>query len=265
MTTEAILHLSADQLAVAQKKIADILYTIGTVLTLINEGRDIQLELATDCVKVAEFNLAGLCRTIGVETVSSKEREQHYADLRAANLRIRDLETQLGNTVPPDAIQNAIKNIAQHLKRWWNRDGLGYVHDLEFGAYGVCHGKFSFRLNGGFPILDPDTPASDKRNDAARMDSLRERGFEIVRDDREWAIADSDASRAALIELFAKNIPSARVFMIENVNRWRADGFILTAAEVYIQKIDEILALPIPKPDDHHDHRKHSSTDSRHS
>ncbi|KUZ00505.1 MULTISPECIES: hypothetical protein [unclassified Burkholderia] len=75
---------------------------------------------------------------------------------------------------------------------------------------------------------------------------MRNRGFVIVRDDRQWAIADCDASRAALIDLFAKNIPSARVFRIENVNRWRANDFVLTAAEVYIHDLTEIIALPIP-------------------
>ncbi|KUY84476.1 hypothetical protein [Burkholderia sp. RF4-BP95] len=245
-TTEAVLHLSAGQHAVAQQKISDIFYAIGTVFTLIKEGRDIQLELATNCVKVAEFNLAGLCRAIGVETLSSSERAQHREDLRAANTRIRDLETQLGDTVSPEATQNSIKNIAQHLKSWWSRDGFGYVYDLEFGAYGVCHGKFSFRLNGDLSILDSDTPVSDKHDNAARIDSLRERGFDIVRDGREWAIADSDASRAALIDLFAKNIPSAKVFRIENVSRWHANGFVLRAAEVSIYKIAEIHELPIP-------------------
>ncbi|MGU7841644.1 hypothetical protein ACV22V_19455 [Burkholderia sp. AW33-5] len=246
MTHAATLHLSADRLEAAQTKVTDIFHAIGTVLTLIKEGPDIQLELATDCIKVAEFSLAGLCSLMGVDTFTSREREQRYLHLRAANKRIRDLETQLGNTASPEITQHAIKNIALHLKKWWNRDGFGYVHDLEFGAYGTCHGKFSFRLNAGVPTPDSDTPAFDKRNDAARIDSLRNRGFVIVRDDRQWAIADCDASRAALIDLFAKNIPSAKVFRIENVNRWRANDFVLTAAEVYIHDLTEIIALPIP-------------------
>ncbi len=119
------------------------------------------------------------------------------------------------------------------------------MHDLKFTAHGVCHGRFSCRLNGEFSILNSDTPVSDKIDKAAWVDSLRERGFELVQDDREWAIADCDANRAALLDLLAKNIPSAKVFKFENVNRWRSRGFVLTDAEVYIHKIAEILALPI--------------------
>ncbi|WP_321810121.1 hypothetical protein [Burkholderia sp. BCC1985] len=250
MTTEATLTLSADQQAVARKKISDMHHAVATILSVLKDSAEIDVELATNCIKVAEFNLADLCKALGVETFSAKEREQRYADLRAANMRIHDLETQLGSTVAPEAVQNAIKNIAQHLNKWWRSDGFGYVHDLEFGAYGVCRGKFSRSLNGTFRLLDSDTPVSDKKNKAAWLDSLRERGFDLIQDDREWALSDCDSNRAALIDLITKNIPSAKVFKFENVNRWRASGFVLTHAEVYIHKIDEILALPIANAGD---------------
>ncbi|HGO6081882.1 TPA: hypothetical protein ACK3PA_006379 [Burkholderia cenocepacia] len=246
MTTEATLTLSADQQAVARKKINDMHHAVATILSVLKESAEIDAQLATNCVKVAEFNLADLCKALGVETFSAKEREQRYADLRAANMRVHDLETQLGSTVAPEAVQHAIKNIAQHLNKWWRCDGFGYVHDLEFGAYGVCHGKFSCSLNGHFRLIDSDTPVSDERNKADWIESLRERGFELVKDDRDWAIADCDANRAALVSLITTNIPSAKVFKFENVNRWRASGFVLRHAEVYIDQLSEILTLPVP-------------------
>ncbi|HDR9026905.1 TPA: hypothetical protein QDB14_001075 [Burkholderia vietnamiensis] len=250
MTTEATLTLSVDQQAVARKKISDMHHAVATILSVLKESAEIDAELATNCVKVAEFNLADLCKALGVETDSAAERDRRYADLRAANMRVHELETQLGDTVAPEAVQHAIKNIAQHLNKWWRSDGFGYVHDLEFGAYGVCHGKFSCSLTGHFPMIDSDKPVSDKRNKAAWVDSLRERGFELVKDDRDWAIADCDINRAALVELITKNIPSAKVFKFENVNRWRASGFVLTHAEVYIHQLAEILALPVAQSEE---------------
>ncbi|WP_131753555.1 hypothetical protein [Burkholderia vietnamiensis] len=246
MTTEATLTLSADQQAVARKKISDMHHAVATILSVLKESAEIDAELTTNCVKVAEFNLADLCKALGVETFSAKEREERYADLRAANMRIHVLETQLGSTVAPEAVQHALKNISERLNRWWRNDGFGYVHDLEFGAYGVCHGKFSCSLRSAFSILDSDTPVSDKKNRASWIESVRERGFQLVQDDREWAIADCDVNRAALIDLITKNIPSAKVFKFENVNRWRASGFVLTHAEVYIHQLAEILTLPVP-------------------
>lgn len=245
MTTEPMLSLSADQQAVARQKITHMHHALSTIFSALNDGREIGADFATNCVKAAEFNLADLCKALGVEIFGEKEREQRYSELRAANLRIHDLETQIGSKMPPDAVQNAITNIAEHLNKWWLTDGFGYVHDIQFGPYGVCRGRFSCRLNGGFPILESATPVSDKENRAAWIASLRERGFELVRDDSEWALADCDANRAALIQLFAKHIPSAKICRFENFNRWRASGFILTHAEVHIDRIFEILALPI--------------------
>ncbi|WP_321967069.1 hypothetical protein [Burkholderia cepacia] len=141
-TTEATIALTADQEAVALRKMEDMHHAVNTLYSILKKGRSLDVEVATNCVKVAEFNLADLCKTLRVETFSSAEREQCYADLRAANMRIHDLETQLGCTAPPDEVQHAIKNIAERLNKWWCIDGFGYVHDVQFGSHGVCHGKF---------------------------------------------------------------------------------------------------------------------------
>lgn len=246
MTTEASLTLSADQQAVAQKKIIDLRHAVDTIYSTLKAGNPLDAGLATNCVKVAEFNLSDLCKALGVETDSAAERAQRYAELRKANLRIRDLEAQIGATLSPEATKHAIKNIAEHLNKWWRHEGFGFVHELGFGAYGVCHGNFTCSLNGSFRLIDSDTPVSDKRNKAAWIDSVRERGFELVVDDRDWAIRDCDASRQALIDLVVGRLPSATVFKFENLRRHRADGFILRHAEVYVHQLAEIMALPVP-------------------
>ncbi|PFH12727.1 hypothetical protein [Burkholderia sp. JKS000303] len=180
MTTEATLTLSADQQAVAQKKITDLHHAVGTIYSIIKDGRELDAELATNCVKVAEFNLADLCKALGVETFSAAEREQRYAELRKANLRIRDLEAQIGATLSPEAAQHAIKNIAERLNNWWRHEGFGYVHELNFGMYGVCRGEFSCSLRGTPWLLDSDTPETDKKTKATWIEGMRERGFELV-------------------------------------------------------------------------------------
>lgn len=246
MTTEATLTLSADQQAVAQKKIVDLHHAVNTIFTTLKEGRALDAALATNCVKVAEFNLADLCKALGVETDSANEREQRYAELRKANFRIRDLETQIGATLSPEATQHAIKNVAERLNKWWRSEGFGFVHELGFGAYGVCHGNLTCSLNGSFRLLDSDTPVSDKKNKAAWIEGVRERGFELIKDDRDWAIRDCDASRQALIDLVVGRLPSATIFKFENMRRHKADGFVLHHAEVYVHQLAEIMALPVP-------------------
>lgn len=245
MTSEANLALTADQQAVAKKKIRDIHSAISTVFSLMEESKPVDAELATNCVKVAEFNLADLCKALGVETFSAAEREKRYADLRAANIKIRDLESKLGATLSPEATQRAIKNTADRLSKWWKREGFGYVHELKFGAYGVCHGEFSCSLRGASLLFDSDTPVTDKKTKAQWLDSLRERGFELVKDDSEWALRDCDANRQALLDLVSKRLPSAKVFKFANFSRDNGKGFVLRHAEVYVYELAEIMALPV--------------------
>ncbi|MEQ0775925.1 hypothetical protein ABLT15_26825 [Paraburkholderia tropica] len=245
MTIETHLVLSEDQQAVAQKKITDLHNAISTIYSVVKDGRALDAELATNCVKVAEFNLSDLCKALGVETFSSKEREKRYADLRNANMRIHALESQIGATLPPEATQHAIKNVAARLSQWWRNEGFGYVHETTFGEYGVCHGKLSCSLRGASFLFDSDTPVSDKKSKAAWIEGIRERGFELVQEDREWAMRDCDANRQALLDLVAARLPSAKVSKFENYSRHNASGFVLRHAEIYVRDLSEIMTLPV--------------------
>ncbi|PVX86440.1 hypothetical protein [Paraburkholderia unamae] len=245
MTTEATLTLSADQQAVARKKITDLHHAVGTIYSIVKEGRPLDAGLATNCVKVAEFNLSDLCKTLGVETFSSKEREQRYADLRAANMKVHELEAQLGGTVTPEATQHTLKNMADHLNRWWDIEGFGHISEISFGQY-VCKVDFSCSLFGDFRILDSETPVSDKGRKVDWHDSLRDRGFALANEDRDWSLVDNDANRQVLIDLFGARLPSSKVHKFENYSRRKSQDFSLRSVEVYIYKIAEILALPVP-------------------
>lgn len=249
MTSEVKLKLSRDKNAVALRKIRQISDAVGTIFSVIKDGTAVSAELATNCVKVAEFELSHLCKTLGIETDSAKEREQRYADLRAANTRVRELEAMLGSTQPPEATQAALKNMADQLNRWWDLEGFGHISDIAFGQYG-CKVDFSCNLFGDFRLLDSDTPVSDKDRKQRWYESLQERGFVLVEDDREWSVSDCDASRKVLQDLIVSRIPSARVTKFDNHYRQRASGFILRGVEVYIGNIAEIQTLPVPPKKD---------------
>jgi hypothetical protein len=244
MTPEANLALTADQKAVAIKKIADLHHAVETIYSTLKAGHPLDAGLATNCVKVAEFNLSDLCKAIGVETFSSKEREQRYADLRAANMKVHELEKQLGATVTPEATQHALKNMADHLNQWWDLEGFGHISEISFGQY-VCTVNFSCSLFGDFRIIDSETPVSDRGRKEDWHDSLRERGFVLANEDRDWSVVDNDANRAILIDLFATRLPSSKVAKFENHHRRKAKDFSLRRVEVYIYEITEILTLPI--------------------
>lgn len=240
------LKLTQDKNAVAIRLIRDCQQAVGTIAATIKDGSAIDEELATNCLKVAEFNLADLCKALGIETFTAKERDERFAALRTANMRIRALEAQLGNAQAPEMTQAALKNMADQLNGWWDLEGFGHISDIAFGQY-CCKVDFSCNLFGNFRMVDSDTPVTDKTRKEQWHDSLRERGFVLTEEDREVSVVDCDQSRKVLADLIKARMPSATIFKFDNVHKNRSTEFLLRGVEVVIHKIDEILTLPVPK------------------
>ncbi len=243
MTTQNI-PLNEDQQAVAARLASDIQHAVGTVASTSKEGC-LDGQLAESCLKVAEFKLAEMCQLLGVETDSRAEREERYAKLRAANCRIRDLEAQLGASQGPDVTQASLKAMDKRLNSWWDLEGFGHVSDLAFGAYG-CKVTLSCSLFGNFRLTESPTPVSDKERRKQWHEALRERGFVLVQEDRDWELLDCESSRSTLCDLLMSRLPSARIVKLENHNRGRSarPEFILRSVEVFIRDIEDILQLP---------------------
>lgn len=249
MTTE-IITLTPDSRAVALRKIVEIQQALATLGAVIKAGdgadaaQGLGAELSTNVLKVAEFTLADLGKTIGIETDSAREREQRYADLRRANGRVRELEGQLGNSQGADVTQASIKALVERIDGWWDLEGFGHITGVAFEKYG-CKVNFSCSLFGDFPLLNSLTPISDKDRKEMWHASLRERGFILAEDGRDLVVEDCDASRKALCALIVGRLPSARVLKIDNCQRSSAGCFVLRGVEVYINKLADILELPI--------------------
>jgi hypothetical protein len=248
MTIETIT-LTPDSRTVALRqigKVHDALSTLAAVLAGAGEAdqlRPVDAELPTNVLKVAEFELSDLGKTLGIETDSAAERDQRYVALRQANMRVRDLQAQLGNSQGADITQASIKALAARVDSWWKLEGFGHISDIAFGKHG-CTVNFSCSLFGDFPLIDSATPVSDKERKALWHASLRDRGFVLAQDDRDWVIEDCDASRKALVDLFAHRLPSAHVLKLDNFHRSKVGRFVLRGVEVHISTLADILTLP---------------------
>ena len=244
MSTSEIA-LTRDSREAARQRLQEVQRALGTLVALLGLGREtVNAALPSNVLKVAEFGLADVGKILGIETESAQEREERYAMLRAANMRVRELEAQLGNTQGPDVIQACLKTLDARLNSWWDVEGFGFISDIAFQRYG-CTVNFSCSLFGDFRGSDSPTPVSDKERRAQWHANLAERGFVVVQEDeREWALEDCDATRKTLIDLIGLRLPSARVLKLENANRSKAPGFILQGVKVYIGQLSDILALP---------------------
>lgn len=141
-----------DSRAVTLQKLQQIQEALGTLVAVIGHGkRPLDVALPTNILKVAEFELADLGKTLGIETDSAREREERFTMLRAANLRVRELEAQLGDSQGADVTQVSIKELVTRLDGWWDLEGFGLIRSVAFDKYG-CGVSFSCSLQGDFSL-----------------------------------------------------------------------------------------------------------------
>jgi hypothetical protein len=239
------IKLTADNRVVALRRITEIQQTVGTIFNIIKDGTPLNAELGENALKVAEYYLGDLGKALGIETEGEAERIERAADLRTANLRIHELEAQLGDAQSPQVTQLGLKRLDDQLNRWWDFEGFGHISSISFEKYG-CRVNFSCHLYGDFALVDSKTPVSDKERTRLWHEDLRQRGFVLTEEGREVALVDCDASRKALCDLLRTRIPSSSVFKFENVHKQKSEDFLMRGVEVYIHKIEDILTLPLP-------------------
>lgn len=249
MTERKNISLNADQLAVAHRLARDLQFAVGTVDQQLKRAGSVEDELARNVLRVSEHTLAELGTLLGIPTQTKAEIEERSALLRAANLRVRALEAQLGAQQQPSDVKLGLKTLDERLHAWWNLEGFGHISKLQFGAHG-CEIALSCHLFGNFSLTRSATPVSDKSRRAQWLDSLRERGFELGGDeDRELVLVDNDNNRAAIASLVRSRMPSARVQSFENSCIGNTGRLALREIHLWVRDFSDILSLPEPAPD----------------
>lgn len=248
MTEAKNIALNPDQQAVAHRVVRDLQFAVGTIDQQLQTSGTVQEELARNVLRVSEHALADLAALLGVPSQTRVEIEERNARLKAANMRVHELEAQLGATQSPAQVRLGIKVLDERLNDWWDLEGFGHISKRHFGAYG-CEVTFCCHLFGNFSLTNSATPVSDKSRRAQWLDSLQERGFELGGDeDREPVLVDNDRNRALICGLVTSRMPSARVQAFENTNIRNTDKFALREVRVWVPDFDDILGLPIPAP-----------------
>lgn len=239
----ADIVLSPDQTAVALREIKNAFGALSTIAEALQKNLPLNAKLVHDILYVSEHYLADLGKVLKVETEGAAVIAKRTADIKVANMRIRELEAQLGNTQSPEATQMSIQNLAERLTKWWTQVGFGHVSSLHFGRYG-CEVNFSCHLFGDYVLIDSKTPLTDKQKKVLWHKNLETEGYVLADTRGEISVADCDASRNTLRSFFAKYLPSARVTAFENYGD--PEGvFVLRSVKVFIKNISEVPDLPI--------------------
>lgn len=239
--------LTADQLAVVTRELKEDLFATKHLLETIASGEPVDLPLAYSILYVKEARVAQVSKALGIELDSNDAREKRYAEIRAANERVRELEAQLGATGTPEQTTAKLKHLSDKVSWWWDVKGFGHVSKLHFGSWGYTELDLSCHLFGTRVLSSmSDTPVSDKSSYEQWVDGLRERGFELIEDaqeSREAMLADTDHNRALLRDVIKEAFPSGKLLSTENRMTRKGLAYLI-GVKVFINELADLEALP---------------------
>lgn len=244
---EVPLTLSADDRAVVLREIKAAQFALATVASQITEeeGPPLNRDLTVNCLQMCEFRLDEIGTRLGIATETAAKIEERHAKLRAANLRVRELEAQLGQEQAPEGTQLSLGLLTERLQGWWQAVGFGHTSETHFARYG-CEVEFSCHLFGDFWLTNSPTPISDKERRAQWHDDLRTQGYVLTDSEpssRELAVVDCAASRETLGAVLAASLPSAKIQSFKNRNN-RDGAFVMDSVKVLIRNLADIANLP---------------------
>lgn len=240
------LELSRDATAVLQREIQDMGSTLGTLFALVGGTVPVSAELVHSSLHLLESRLAKLSTTFGVPIDTAAEKERRHLELRTANLRIRELEKQRGQSVSAQDTTMAVRALCERFTAWWAKDGLGYVSEVRLSAYGALEATLSCRASSMVFSMS-DTPDSDETDLAQWHNRLRERGFEFYQEpgDDDLVLIDSDKNHALLNELIIGSMPSS-IIRKTTCNRSRTGIYLMQDMEILVRQLSDIEQLPVP-------------------
>lgn len=235
------ITLNADDQAVLKSKAREVHEAISILTHFLEQNQSLTVGMSSNALRVAEYKISDIATILGIPTEGSAEIEERHSRLREANMEIRRLKEQLGQSQSPALTQLAMRTLEALLRDWWSQEGFGHVSEQHFGSSG-CRVKLSCHLFGDFPLLNSPTPITDKESKALWHDDLRSRGFVLVKEDREPDVLDCESSRKALSDLILGRLPSAKIIRIENY--CCKQGFIIRDVEVMVYDLEDIARLP---------------------
>ena len=193
-----------------------------------------------------ENSLVKTANTVGIEIHTAEEQEKRYADIRTANLRVRELEKERGESVSAKDTALSVRALSERVKRWWGFAGFGYVSKVSVTDYGSMEVALSCRASAMHVYLSDD--GSDEDGGLEKWHTyLRAYGFEMEKEpgDEDLSLVDTDANRKLLVRLIQDAMPSARILKTTN-HRTRHGNYYLRDVEVLIRELDDVADLPVP-------------------
>lgn len=194
------------------------------------------------------MNMAEISKQINVQTETRAEVEERAAKIRAANIRIRDLERQIGELAQIDLTIQSVKLLEEKFQHWWRTQGLGHTSKFSIRGSGA-KATLSAYLYGNHSSMFSKTPVSDKENGELWIQSLVDKGYTLTGTDGDGQgnieLVDCDKNRALIKEFIAQQLPSAEIMSTAN-SHTKQRGAVIRDIKIFIRDLHDIDALSAP-------------------
>jgi O-acetyl-ADP-ribose deacetylase (regulator of RNase III) len=144
-------------------------------------------------------------------------------------------------------LQQGVRSLAERIREWWRREGLGHTSEVSVTEGGNLLVKFSCSGSSLFDLLD-DEALSEKEYEERVLARFKQAGFRAIAIPGDGIqVLACDESSAALKALLASRFPSSVIMGTETrVLGYYDDAFVMMSVHILIREIDEVLALPAP-------------------
>lgn len=160
-------------------------------------------------LSLLENYLAKLSKLTGYDGMIAKEQEQKYAEIRAANLKIHELESLLGSQVSANAVAAGMQHWENVFRAWYEASGFHYA-DIKMNPY-VIRADFSDELTN-----EPKTRRLATKEILEKITGH----VHFITDDSSWDIEhdrfhsnllDTNKNKQNIIQLFTRTFPNSTI------------------------------------------------------
>ncbi|MDX5808570.1 hypothetical protein [Bacillus cereus group sp. BfR-BA-02730] len=225
-----LVALNEDDKAIALKGLEDLYFSAKQMHEWLSKDK-LTEEAKGLFISLSESYISDVAKATNYESDLAKERERRSADLRNANLRIRELKQQMAEMKPIDGLKEQLHSLTNTIKDWWRELGFNYISEMTFTDYGGLNVKFAFSLN---------RRSRRKKEAVDKIQQLRDKGFVLMKEGNELQLADNDTNKKLLINLLEERFPSIQIERIEAFFERDNQLSYIESVKAYIGELHEI-------------------------
>lgn len=239
------LNLSSENLQLLVDQLRRDIEHGALIRELLTKPHPLQKDVIQNFLLLKEAFLADFGRITGIELETQEQRNERYGALKAANIRIRELERQIGNAADSEQTRAHLRLMGDKVRAWWRQYGLGGVVDITFTEGGCVILKLGCTTFSLREWVHPVTGEKYTGKDARLpwMSYLAEQGLSILEGDNTHFAPDTDQNRRSILAIIKKAMPSSSMQKIEA--SFERDGTArMDDLTLYVREFSDISNLP---------------------